>query len=78
MMLRAEGQAQALDRVFQVARTLESNTMTLQYLDTLRILASAPSTKLLIPAELTNLLEPIRQHAGSASASGAGDGAGRR
>lgn len=33
VMLRAEGQAQALDRIVRVARTLESNTMALQYLD---------------------------------------------
>jgi regulator of protease activity HflC (stomatin/prohibitin superfamily) len=74
-ILRAEGQAQALERIVQVARTLESNTMALQYLDVLRVLAAAPSTKVLVPAELTSLLEPFLRH--SAAAAGAGGGGAR-
>jgi regulator of protease activity HflC (stomatin/prohibitin superfamily) len=68
MMLRAEGQAQALERIVRVARTLESNTMALQYLDVLRVLAGSPSTKVLIPTEITNLLRPFVEHTAASSA----------
>src|SRR5918992_683364 len=68
MMLRAEGQAQALERIVRVARTLESNTMALQYLDVLRAIAGSPSTKVLIPTEITNLLRPFVEHTASSSA----------
>lgn len=72
-ILRAEGQAKALERILQVARTLESNTMALQYLEVLRVLGGSPSTKVLIPAELTNLLQPFLRHTAAASGAG-GDG----
>jgi regulator of protease activity HflC (stomatin/prohibitin superfamily) len=68
MILRAEGQAQALERIVRVARTLESNTMALQYLDVLRALAGSPSTKVLIPTEITNLLRPFVEHTAASSA----------
>lgn len=68
MMLRAEGQAQALERIVRVARTLESNTMALQYLDVLRAIAASPSTKVVIPTEITNLLRPFVEHTAASSA----------
>jgi regulator of protease activity HflC (stomatin/prohibitin superfamily) len=68
VMLRADGQAQALERIVRVARTLESNTMALQYLDVLRVLAGSPSTKVLIPTEITNLLRPFVEHTAASSA----------
>lgn len=68
-ILRAEGQALGLERIVQVARTLESNTMALQYLDVLRTLAAAPSTKIVLPADLTNLLDPLRAHTTAAARS---------
>src|SRR5918992_1281082 len=68
VMLRADGQAQALERIVRVARTLESNTMALQYLDVLRAIAGSPSTKVLIPTEITNLLRPFVEHTAASSA----------
>ncbi len=68
MILRAEGQALALERIVQVARTLESNTMALQYLEVLRVLAAAPSTKIVVPADLGNLLRPLLGHTAAAAA----------
>jgi regulator of protease activity HflC (stomatin/prohibitin superfamily) len=62
-ILKAEGYAQALDQIARVAGTLDSNTMSLQYLDALKALGAAPSTKLVVPAELTNLLRPLSEHA---------------
>jgi regulator of protease activity HflC (stomatin/prohibitin superfamily) len=61
-LLEAEGYALALDRIFNVARNLDSNTMSLQYLETLRQLGASPATKLIIPTEFTNLLRPFLKH----------------
>lgn len=61
-VLRAEGFAIALDKIFTVARTIDSKTMSLQYLETLRALGANPATKLLIPLELTSLVRPFLDH----------------
>ncbi|MBI3978602.1 MAG: SPFH/Band 7/PHB domain protein, partial [Chloroflexi bacterium] len=58
-ILRAEGFAVALEKVFEIARTVDSKTMSLQYLDTLKTLGAAPATKLVVPAEFTSLLRPF-------------------
>ena len=57
--LRAEGFAVALDKIFEIAKTIDSKTMTLQYLEALKTIGSSPSTKYIFPMELTNLLKPI-------------------
>jgi hypothetical protein len=56
--------------------------LLLQYLDALRQVASSPSTKVLVPMELTNLLAGVRDLAvnqlgplGAAASNGAGVGA---
>jgi hypothetical protein len=41
--------------------------MTLQYLDMLRTVGAAESTKLIVPAELTNLLRPFFEHTSAAA-----------
>lgn len=66
-ILRAEGFSLALEKVFEVARGVDSNTMALQYLDVLRAVGSAESTKVLLPAELTNLLQAFARHTAEAS-----------
>lgn len=58
-ILVAEGTAQALEKIFTVAKGIDSNTLGLQYLDALRAVASSPSTKILFPMELTSFLEKI-------------------
>lgn len=55
-VLRAQGFSDALDRIFQVAKGVDSNTMSLQYLDTLRNIGSSPSSKFIFPMEFTRLL----------------------
>jgi len=60
-ILRAEGFALALGTVFNVAQTVDSKTMTLQYLDALRALGSSPATKFVLPLEFTNLLRPLTE-----------------
>lgn len=69
--LRAEGYALALENVFQAAREIDSKTMSLQYLEALRSLASGPATKWVIPAEFSELLGSLlsrRDTTGGASA----------
>ncbi len=55
-VLRAQGFSDALERIFQVAKGVDSNTMSLQYLDTLRNIGSSPSSKFIFPMEFTRLL----------------------
>jgi regulator of protease activity HflC (stomatin/prohibitin superfamily) len=61
-LLRAEGFAMALERIHDIARGIDSNTMSLQYLDTLRRVGESESTKIVLPLELTNLLRPFQDH----------------
>lgn len=58
-ILRAEGFALALDKIFSVAHTVDSKTMTLQYLETLKALGESPATKFVFPMEFTRLLAPL-------------------
>jgi regulator of protease activity HflC (stomatin/prohibitin superfamily) len=57
--LVADGFAVALDKIYGVAKTVDSKTITLQYLEALKVIGSSPSTKYIFPMELTNLLKPI-------------------
>jgi regulator of protease activity HflC (stomatin/prohibitin superfamily) len=61
-ILRAEGFSLALDKIFAVAHTVDANTMSLQYLETLRSLGASPSAKFIFPMEFTRLLEPMFNH----------------
>lgn len=58
-ILRAEGFSTALDRIYQVANTVDVKTMSLQYFDTLKSLGSSPSTKFIFPMEFTSMLQPF-------------------
>jgi regulator of protease activity HflC (stomatin/prohibitin superfamily) len=58
-ILRAEGFSLALAKIFEVAKTLDANTMSLQYLDTLKQIGNSPSTKLVVPMELAGLLSKV-------------------
>jgi regulator of protease activity HflC (stomatin/prohibitin superfamily) len=62
--LRAEGYALALEKIFTVAKTIDTQTMTLQYFDTLRRMAESPSTKFLFPLEFTGLLDDFLKQRG--------------
>jgi len=62
-MLQAEGYAEALNRIFAAAKGIDSKTMSLQYLEALKELGSAESTKYVIPMEFTRLLQPFLGHA---------------
>lgn len=65
-ILRAEGFALALAKVFDVAHTVDSKTMSLQYLDALKALGASAATKFVIPVEFTNLMRPFLEHTSDA------------
>ena len=56
LLLRAEGYALALEKIFSVAQTVDSKTMTLQYFETLKNMAQGASTKYIFPMEFTSML----------------------
>ncbi len=58
-ILRAEGFSLALNQIFSVAKNVDLNTMSLQYLDTLKSLGQGPATKFIFPMEFTRLLQPF-------------------
>jgi regulator of protease activity HflC (stomatin/prohibitin superfamily) len=55
-ILQAEGFSLALTKIFEVARGLDANTMSLQYLEALKELGAGDATKFIIPVELLSLL----------------------
>jgi regulator of protease activity HflC (stomatin/prohibitin superfamily) len=65
-ILRAEGFSLALEKIYGVARTIDDKTMSLQYLDALKVLGAGPATKFVLPMEFTNLLRPFLGHTGQA------------
>jgi regulator of protease activity HflC (stomatin/prohibitin superfamily) len=56
-ILNAEGFSMALKRIYEVAQDLDEKTMALQYLDMMKALASGPSTKWVVPMELTSFVQ---------------------
>ena len=48
-----------MDKVYGVAQNIDSNTLSLQYFDTLQKLGESSSTKFIFPMEFTNLLRPF-------------------
>lgn len=58
-ILRAEGFSLALTKIYEAAQSIDANTMSLQYLEALKQIGASPSTKFVIPMELSNLLAGI-------------------
>ena len=58
-ILRAEGYAKALEILFNIAKKIDSKTMTLQYLDALKEIGKGASTKFVLPMEFTKIIESI-------------------
>ncbi len=75
-ILRAEGFSMALERIFSVARTLDANTMTLQYLEALKALGASPATKFVFPMEFTRLITPLSNLVGNAGSQSSPQGEG--
>ena len=73
-VLRAEGFSLALGTIFKVAQTVDSKTMALQYLDTLKALGAGPATKFIFPMEFSRLLGPLGDMVGKATEPGGAKG----
>lgn len=69
-ILQAEGYSLALQTIFNVARGIDSKTMSLQYMDTLKQLGASPATKYIFPMEFTNLVQGLTQFIQNANADG--------
>lgn len=63
--LRAEGYATALDKINSVADKVDTQTMTIQYFETLKNMAASPATKYIFPMEFTGLLGDFLKSRGS-------------
>ncbi|MCS6836750.1 MAG: SPFH/Band 7/PHB domain protein [Anaerolineae bacterium] len=59
ILLAAQGYAAALAAIQDKAENLDSNTLMLQYLDTLQKIGASPSTKFIMPMEVTSLMERL-------------------
>ena len=73
-LLRAEGYAAALREIYEQARDVDSKTMALQYLETLEKVGSSPSTKFLLPMELTGMVQNLAGAMGLAAGASLADG----
>lgn len=64
-ILRAEGFSAALNKIYEVAQTVDPKTMTLQYFETLKAIGASPSTKYIFPLEFTSMLENFMKGRGN-------------
>ncbi len=60
-VLQAEGYATALETINAVARGVDNQTMSLQYLDAFRQIGTADSTKIVLPMEIVAMLRPLAE-----------------
>lgn len=58
-ILTAEGFSLALEKINAIAATVDGQTMSLQYFETLKNLGESPSTKWIFPLEFTSLIKPV-------------------
>jgi regulator of protease activity HflC (stomatin/prohibitin superfamily) len=77
-LLRAEGFAGALKTVFEAAQGVDAKTMGIQYLEALKALGASPSTKFVLPLELTGVLRGIAGFTDEAFSGGDTGGTHRR
>jgi regulator of protease activity HflC (stomatin/prohibitin superfamily) len=59
-ILRAEGFALALEQIYSAASKVDQKTMALQYLEAFKALGASPSTKYVLPLEITSLSETFK------------------
>jgi regulator of protease activity HflC (stomatin/prohibitin superfamily) len=69
-IVQAEGFAHALTQIYESARGLDANTMTLQYFEALKKLGASPATKFVVPMELSRLLSGMAGSLGQSFADG--------
>jgi regulator of protease activity HflC (stomatin/prohibitin superfamily) len=71
-ILRAEGFALALQKIFETASGVDEKTMRLQYLDALKQVGAGPSSKIVVPMEISGLVAGFTAIAEAASTNGQG------
>jgi regulator of protease activity HflC (stomatin/prohibitin superfamily) len=71
-ILRAEGFSLALSKIFEIARGVDANTMSLQYLEALKQIGASASTKFIIPMEFATMLQNVTGLAERAFGNGEG------
>jgi regulator of protease activity HflC (stomatin/prohibitin superfamily) len=59
-ILRAEGFSLAIEQIYSAASKVDQKTMALQYLEAFKALGASPSTKYVLPMEITGLAETFR------------------
>ncbi|HEX7345637.1 MAG TPA: SPFH domain-containing protein [Candidatus Limnocylindrales bacterium] len=59
-ILRAEGFSLALEQIYRAASQVDQKTMALQYLEAFKALGASPSTKFVLPLEITSLADTFR------------------
>jgi regulator of protease activity HflC (stomatin/prohibitin superfamily) len=59
-ILRAEGFALALSKIYEAASQIDQKTMALQSLEAFKALGASPSTKFVLPLEITSLADTFR------------------
>ena len=69
-ILRSEGFALALKTINEQAMTADAKTMKLQYLEALKALGVSPSSKIVVPMELSSLVSGFTAVAEAASTNG--------
>lgn len=63
-LLEAQGYAAALEAIYKAASTLDEKTMALQYMNMLGEIGKSPSTKFVVPMELTSMINQFVSTAG--------------
>ncbi|NTV53618.1 MAG: SPFH/Band 7/PHB domain protein [Candidatus Firestonebacteria bacterium] len=66
-ILKAEGHAKALENIFAAAKLVDDKTISLQYLETLKVLGQGAATKYIFPMEFVDFLKPIAERIGRAT-----------
>jgi len=56
-VLKAQGYAKALEAIYEQAKDVDTKTMALQYMEMLEKVGSSPSTKFILPMELTSMVQ---------------------
>jgi regulator of protease activity HflC (stomatin/prohibitin superfamily) len=69
-IVQAEGFALALTQIYESAKGLDANTMTLQYFEALKKLGASPATKFVVPMELSQLLSGMAGSIGQSLSNG--------
>ena len=69
-ILEAEGFSEALNRIFAAAKNIDDKTMALQYMEALKEIGNSPSTKYVLPLELTDLAKKLGEFVDGGMAAG--------